>query len=112
MAEQLILRVSGEEYLRIVRSVGVPGRLRSLLARIDADMDRGIELDGAAIAAPDARQRCHYVLGELLPAIAADQVGFARNLLTYLSLHWPELRAIDVSEADDRWDVQLDLESV
>lgn len=110
MADHLVLTISGETCLSIARSDGVPGQLRSLLERLDADMDEGIELDGAPIAAPDRVQRCHYVLGELLAAITADKPALARSLLIYLSLHWPQLRAIEVHETATDWTVELDQE--
>lgn len=105
--EPLTLYLDGEPSLEAARG-GVPGQLRGLFARLDADMAEGVELDGAWVPAPDARQRGRYVLGRLLAALAAGEREFAHTLLIYIGLNWPELRAIRVASAPEDWSVELE----
>lgn len=107
MSEPLILYLDGEPCLEAGRG-GVPGQLRGLFARLDADMATGIELDGAWVPTPDARQRGRYVLAQLLAALAAGEREFPHTLLIYIGMNWPDLRAVRVGSAGEYWSVQLE----
>lgn len=108
MSNDLVLYLNGQACLEATRSGGVPGHVRAWLARLDADMDNGIELDDGHVAAPDVQQRGQFVLARLLAALAAGETAFAHSLLIYLATRWPELRAIRVSEDDTNWTAELD----
>lgn len=109
MTASLEVYIDGELRLETAREGGVPGQLRALFARLETDMNAGIELDGVRIETPDPRQRCTFVLERLLHALEAGQTDFARALLIYLASHWPELRAVHVRRGGGGWDVRLDL---
>lgn len=87
----------------------VPGQLRALFARLDADMDAGIELGDVRVAMPDVQQRCRFVLGRLLHALESGQPEFAQALLIYLAGRWPELRAVHARRVESGWDTELEL---
>ncbi|MFN2309599.1 MAG: hypothetical protein ABR553_07670 [Gammaproteobacteria bacterium] len=80
----LILYLDGGPCLEAPRG-GVPGQLRGLFARLDADMDAGIRLDGDGVPAPDTAQRNRYVLERLLAALADGERALAHSLLIYLA---------------------------
>lgn len=107
MSEPLILYLDGAACLEAARG-GVPGQLRGLFARLDADMAAGLELDGVRVPAPDARQRSRYVLERLLAALAEGQAEFAHSLLIYISINWPELGAVRVVPGAGEWSVELE----
>ena len=107
MSDALVLYLDGETCLE-VRAGAVPGQLRAWLARLDADMDAGIDLDGAWVAAPGVPERGRFVLGRLLSALAEGRTDFARSLLIYLATRWPELAAIRVSGASGDWTAELE----
>lgn len=104
----VVVYVDGRERLRMERTGGVPGQVRALLARMEADMAAGIELDGRHITTPDARQRGQFLLGELLAALDRGQVEFARTLLICLSQCWPDLSAVHADSAAGDWSVRLE----
>lgn len=104
----LVVYLDGELCLQVRQSDGVPGQVRGLLERMDADMDAGIELDGTPVPAPDREQRAHFVLHQMLAALAAGKTDFAHFLLTYLNLRWPELRSVQATSTDDSWTVSLE----
>lgn len=108
MSDPLRLYVDGELRLEAARGGGVPGQLRALFARLDADMDAGIELDGVRIEAPDRHQRRACVVEHLLHALGSGQTDFARALLIYLADRWPALRAVYATPGPDGWRVDLD----
>lgn len=108
MDTDLVLYLNGQVRLEAARSGGLPGQMRAWLARLDADMDDGIELDTGAVADPDVQQRGQFVLARLLAALAQDEAALARGLLIYLATRWPELQAIRVSENVDQWTAELD----
>lgn len=108
MTSPLVIYLDDALCLEVARAGGVPGQLRALFARLDADMDAGIELDGEWVAAPETRQRCRFVLGELVHALADGRQDFARSLLAYLAARWPELLAVHVLRTEDGWDVRLE----
>lgn len=108
MDESLVLYLDGRVCLEVSRSGGVPGHLRAWLARLDADMDAGIDLDDGRVADPDPQQRGRFILAQLLVALAEGNSTLARSLLIYLATRWTELRAIRVTEGADDWSVELD----
>lgn len=108
MTSPLHLYIDGQPNLEVARGGGVPGQLRALFARLDADMDAGIELGGVWIPTPDEPQRRAFVVQQLLGAALAGQRDFARTLLIWLALRWPTLRAIRACAGADRWDVELE----
>jgi hypothetical protein len=107
MSESLVLHLDGEPCLEAGRG-RVPGQLRSLFARLDADMAAGIDLDGVHVPAPDAQQRCQYVLGRLLAALAEGERELAHTLLIYIANNWPELRSVRVGKGAEDWSVELE----
>ena len=104
----LTLYIDGEPTLEVARGSGIPGQLRALFARLDADMCDGVELDGSWIPAPDDRQRRGYIVQQLLGTVLAGRPDFCRSLLIYLAFHWPELRAVRVRTVAGGWDVELE----
>ena len=108
MTAPLRIYIEGELRLEAAREGGVPGQLRALFARLEADMDAGIELDGIRVEVPDRRQRCAFVLERLLHALEAGQPDFARALLIYLAGRWPELRAVHATAHPDGWRADLE----
>jgi hypothetical protein len=108
LEDELILYLDGVPHLQVRRTGGIPGHLRSLFARLEADMDDGIELAGQTIATPDVSQRVRFVLGQLLTALAAGKVDFARTLLMYVASREPDLRAVWVVGDATSWSVDLD----
>jgi hypothetical protein len=103
----LVLYLDGERRLEAPRSA-VPGQLRAWLARLDADMDDGIELDDGWVAAPGVAERSRFVLGRLLAALAAGETDFAQSLLIYLATRRPELAAVRVSSTSGGWTAELE----
>ncbi len=104
----LVVYLDGELCLQLRHADGVPGQVRGLLERLDADMDAGIDLGGTLVPAPNHQQRAHFVLHQMLAALAAGNTDFAHFLLTYLSLRWPELRSVQAISTDDSWTVSLE----
>lgn len=108
MNNPLVLYLDGHVCMEVSRSDGVPGQLRALLERLDADMDAGIELDDGWVAEPDPQQRGRFVLGQLLVALAEGNRGLAHSLLIYMATRWVDLCAIRVSDDGADWSVDLD----
>jgi hypothetical protein len=106
--DDLLLYLDGVPQVQVARGGGIPGQLRSLFARLDADMDEGIVLDGQRIAAPDTAQRARFVLGHVLQALADGKQDFARSLLIYVASRQPDLRAVWVRGDASAWIVELD----
>ncbi len=108
MHATLVLYLDGEPCLQVARDGGVPGQLRALFARLDADMDDGIELEGQTVRTPDAAQRGHFVLGRVLAALEAGRTDLARTLLIYVASRLPELQAVRVTGNGVDWTAELD----
>lgn len=108
MHAALVLYLDGEPCLRVVRGGGIPGQLRALFARLDADMDNGIELEGRVVQNPETAQRGHFVLGRVLAALETGQTELARTLLIYVASRLPELRAVRVAGDGAGWVAELD----
>jgi hypothetical protein len=106
--DDLLLYLDGAPHLQVARGGGIPGQLRGLFARLDADMDEGIEFEGQRITAPDAAQRARFVLGHVLQVLADGKVDFARSLLIYVASRQPDLRAVWVRGDASEWTVELD----
>lgn len=75
--------------------------------RMDADMDRGIWLNGEQIRSPSQAQRNQFVIGQLLGALGINDSRSIVMLCRYLARHMPDLDIIRVEEGGDAYHVDL-----
>ncbi len=107
MHDSLAIRLDGREILAIPRDGGVPGRMRSQLARIDGILAAGVEHQGRPVDPADAEQRLHYAVGELLSAVEQGAREMALCYTWFLRRERPELTAVEIAGDDDTLSVRL-----
>ena len=89
------------------RGQALPGIQRRLLDQMDQLMDQGINLGGEEIPAPGATQKTHFMVGELVNAVMAEDEGAMLNCCSYLALRVPGLAAVHIHESEDQFEVDL-----
>jgi hypothetical protein len=75
--------------------------------RMDADMDRGISLEGERILSPDHAQRTRYVIGQLLEAVNINDSRAIAMLCRWLAQQVSDLDAIRIEDHGDEVGVEL-----
>jgi hypothetical protein len=107
MAARLVIYLNGAETYAFDKREGLARMQFAYVQRMDADMDRGIVLDGRRILSPAQAERNQFVIGRLLDAVAINDSRDIAMLCRYLAQHAPELDAIRVDEAGDEYRVEL-----
>lgn len=107
MAEQLVIYCDGAERYRFDKRDGLARMQFAYVQRLDADMDRGIELDGERVLCPDLPQRTRFVIGQLLHAVNSNDSRTLGLLCRWLAQHVPALDAIRIADSGDEVDVEL-----
>ena len=107
MADCLTIYLNRTEAYSFDKRDGLARMQFAYVQRMDADMDRGISLNGERILCPAQAQRNQFVIGRLLDAVAINDSRDISMLCRYLAQHAPELDAIRVEEDDDEYRVEL-----
>ena len=108
MSEELAIYRNGEKVYVFDKRDGLARMQFAYVQRMDADMDRGIELEGERILNPDLTQRTRFVLGRLLEAVSVNDSRGIAMLCRWLAQHVPALDAIRIEDEADDYQVELD----
>lgn len=108
MADRLTIYRNGELAYEFDKREGLARMQFAYVQRMDADMDRGIELDGRRIASPSQAQRTQFVIGQLLDAVGVNDSRGIAMLCRYLAQRMPELDALRIEEDGDEYRVDLE----
>lgn len=107
MADQLTIYRNGELAYEFDKREGLARMQFAYVQRMDADMDRGIDLNGERITSPSQAQRTQFVIGQLLEAVGINDSRGIAMLCRYLAQRMPQLDAIHVEEDGDEYRVDL-----
>lgn len=108
MGDELAIYRNGEKAYAFDKREGLARMQFAYVQRMDAEMDRGIELDGERILSPDAAQRTRFVLGQLLDAVSINDSRGIAMLCRWLVQHVPTLAAIRIEDDGDEYRVELE----
>lgn len=107
MADQLVIYRNGATAYAFDKREGLARMQFAYVQRMDADMDRGIILDGERILNPDRTQRTRFVIGQLLEAVSINDSRGIAMLCRWLAQHVPDLDAIRIEDDGDDYRVEL-----
>lgn len=107
MSGELTIYRNGEQVYVFDKRAGLARMQFAYVQRMDADMDRGIELDGERILNPDLSQRTRFVLGRLLDSVSINDSRGIVMLCRWLAQHVPTLDAIRIEDDGDDYRVEL-----
>lgn len=107
MSEQLAIYRNGEQVYAFDKREGLARMQFAYVQRMDADMDRGIQLDGERILDPDQAQRTRFILGQLLEAVSVNDSRGIAMLCRWLAQHVPALDVIRIEDDGDDFRVEL-----
>lgn len=107
MADRLTIYRNGEPAYEVDKRDALARMQFAYVQRMDADMDRGIDLDGDRIISPTQAQRTQFVIGQLLDAVSINDSRGIAMMCRYLAQRMPELDAIRVEEDGDEYRVDL-----
>ena len=96
MAEKLVVVIDGNPALEYHRDRELTPRQQEALARMDAQMDGGIPLEGEWIDIPDRLQRAQFVARQLVDAFDSGNEPLTAATLAWLAERIPDLKQIDV----------------
>lgn len=107
MADQLVIYIDGVSAYEFDKRAALARMQFAYVQRMDADMDYGIDLNGAHILSPSQAQRTQFVIGQLLEALGINDSRGIAMMCRYLAQRVPELDAIRVEEEGDEYRVDL-----
>ena len=92
------------------RHTRLPGKQREFLAKMDFDMDAGIELNGKHYADPDTLQRGKYVAINLVHAIQMNNRSMMNAMCAYLITRLPTLKQVAAEQNAEEMTVKLNFD--
>lgn len=107
MSDQLRIYLNGTEAYAFDKRAGLARMQFAYVQRMDAEMDRGITLNGEQVRSPAQGQRTQFVIGQLLDALAINDSRGIAMYCRYLAHHVPDLSDIRVEEDGDEYSVDL-----
>lgn len=90
----MVVVIDGQSQLEYDRAKPLPAQQYTALNRMDAKMDRGIELPTGHQASPDSLQRAQFVALQLVQAIKDGNEPMAAATCAYLAERIPELQQV------------------
>ena len=108
MADALVIYRNQTAVYSFDKRAGLARMQFAYVQRMDADMDRGIHLDGVRVLNPDLSQRARFVIGQLLEAVSINDSRAIAMLCRWLAQHVPALDAIRIEDTADAYHVDLD----
>lgn len=104
---KLMVVLNGQPVIEYDRNKRLPGQQREYLDRMDADMARGIDINGSRIATPDAQQRARFVAIQLVHAVINDNDPMIAAMCAYLATRLPELKQVKADEQGEQISLEL-----
>lgn len=108
MSDELVIYRNGTESYRFDKREGLARMQFAYVQRLDADMDRGIELNGERVLSPDLAQRTRFVIAQLLQAVSVNDSRSIGLLCRWLARQIPALDAVRIEDAGNEYRVELD----
>jgi hypothetical protein len=99
--------LNGVAQLEYDRTRALPPHQAAYLDKMDAKMDKGIELDHTFIEQPDLDTKARFIAANLLSAIKNDDEAMAASLCTWLANRLPELKQVKYVESGD--EIMIDM---
>jgi len=93
-AAVLTVVVDGEAQLEYDRGKPLPDEQHGYLQRMDARMDEGINLGGAAVPRPDTLQKAQFVAIQVLEGLRADNDALVAAGCADLATRLPDLTQV------------------
>lgn len=97
----LSILINGEVAFEFNRDIDFEENQLEFLDRMDSDMGKGIKVHGVLQEKPDARQRAHFVVMNLIKALRQENDAIIQASSAYLVNRFPELSEIHVSDDVD-----------
>jgi len=110
MGDILGILVDGQPQYEFDREKSLPAEHLQRLAQMDAKMDRGGEIEGRSVEAPDLDARTRFVAANLANALAAGQDNLAMAMTTWLGVRRPDLKQVKITSGELGMKVDLDYE--
>ncbi len=101
MSEKMTVLVNGIAQVEYRRDVPLVERQRAYLAKMDAQMDNGIPLDGETVDHPDRLQRARYVALTLAEAILQEREAETAATCSWLAERIPDLQQVRIDAGED-----------
>lgn len=94
MSNVMAVLLNGTAQIEYNREIALPARQRDYLARMDQDMDAGIQLGNRYIDMPDQTQRAQFVALHLIQSLLVDNEQHIAASCAYLADRMPDLKQV------------------
>ncbi|MGW8227822.1 MAG: hypothetical protein ACWGOW_02925 [Gammaproteobacteria bacterium] len=94
MSNVMAVLLNGTAQIEYNREIALPARQRDYLARMDQDMDAGIQLGNRYIDMPDQTQRAQFVALHLIQSLLVDNEQHIAASCAYLADRLPDLKQV------------------
>jgi len=107
MSTKLIVVMNGQSVIEYDRNIELPDHQRQFLDKMDADMAKGMEINGQSSTNPDLGMRAQYIAMHLVRAINDDNDSMISAMSAYLATRLPDLKQVKADEQGENISIDL-----
>jgi hypothetical protein len=109
MSDKLSVVLNGQVVVEYDRSKALPEHQLAYLDKMDAEMDKGLQIGGEYIKHPDLKQKAQFVSLQLFQALSANSDAIIAASCAYLANRMPELKQVVGNSIEGQAGVACDL---
>lgn len=109
MSDKLSIVLNGQAVVEYDRNKPLPEQQYAYLDKMDAELDKGLQIGGEQIDHPDLKQKAQFVALQLFQALAVNNDAIIAASCAYLANRMPELKQVVGNSIEGQAGVACDL---
>lgn len=109
MSDKLTIVLNGQAVVEYDRDKPLPQHQQSYLDKMDAELDKGLQLGGENYQDPNRHQRAQFVALQLFQALEANNDAVIAASCAYLATRLPDLKQVVGKNIEGQTGVACDL---
>jgi hypothetical protein len=109
MSDKLTIVLNGQAVVEYDRNKPLPDQQQAYLDKMDAEMDKGLNVGGESIAHPELKQKAQFVALQLFQALEANNDPVIAASCAYLANRLPDLKQVVGNSIEGQAGVACDL---
>jgi hypothetical protein len=109
MSDKLTIVLNGQAVVEYDRGKPLPEQQQAYLDKMDAEMDKGLQIGGEDIRHPDVKQKAQFVALKLFQALEANSEAIIAASCAYLATRMPDLKQVVGKHIEGQAGVACDL---
>jgi len=109
MNDKLTIVLNGQAVIEYDRGKPLPEQQQAYLDKMDAEMDKGLQIGADDISHPDLKQKAQFVALQVFQALSANNDAVIAASCAYLANRMPDLKQVVGKSIEGQGGVACDL---